>query len=119
MRRDYRFTPRNMPDTFSYSIASFRRSSDSPQNFFIFAAALASGSFMCWATTWHLFESFGRNEAETLVLPSSQVMRSVLLVVALRMAISDDNHFFRAFSSVQALKALPMGASIVRLTLIS
>ena len=74
---------------------------------------------MCWATTWHLPLPFGRNEAATLVWSASQVMRRVLFVVALRMVSFAGSHCWRVFSSVQALNALPTGAAIVRLTLIS
>src|SRR5436190_20603021 len=103
----------------NYSSVSFKRSNAAPQNFFILAAAFASVSLLCWATTWHLPESFIRNAAVTLVLPSSQVMRRLLFGVALRIVSFAGNHFARVFSSFHALKAFGTDAAIVRLTLIS
>src|SRR6266550_6515863 len=94
----------------AYSINTFNASSAVAQNFFIFAAAFASGSFMCWATTWHFLESFGRNAAATLVSPSSQVIRRDLFAIALRIVTFEGSHFCRNFSSVHALNALLTGA---------
>src|SRR4029079_13447263 len=97
----------------NHSSTSFKPSNAAPQNVFIFAAVFASASLLCWATTWHLAEPFGRKPAATLGLPSSQVMRIDLLGVALRMVRFAANHFLRVFSSVHAWNALAMGASIV------